>query len=114
MRRAALLPVLLSLSHCAAGASPPAAPTTAAARPALAPAAPVAPPAAPPAAPSAALTDAPLLVAEEPPSWSDDPGRKAKLQAAIPQIEAHIAAELARQKLPGLSFGVVIGGELAY
>ncbi|MGK3982861.1 serine hydrolase domain-containing protein [Sorangium sp. So ce136] len=114
MRCAALLPVLLSLTHCAAGASPPPAPRAAAPRPALAPAAPAALTDAPPAAPPAALTDAPLLVAEEPPSWSDDPGRKAKLQAVIPQIEAHLASELARQKLPGLSFGVVIGGELAY
>ncbi|WP_438030000.1 serine hydrolase domain-containing protein [Sorangium sp. So ce233] len=102
--RVARLSLLLALTRCAAGQSPPAAPR-----------APAAPPAAAhQASPAASIADAPLLVAEESRVWLDDPGRRAKLLALAPQIEAHLGAELARQKLPGFTIGVVVGGELAY
>ncbi|WP_437971329.1 serine hydrolase domain-containing protein [Sorangium sp. So ce260] len=102
MRRAALLSLLLSLTRCAAGERPPAAPTPTAPQPTLRAAAPATP------------ADAPPRVAEEPPAWLDDPERRTKLLAVVPQIEAHLSAELDRQKLPGFSIGVVIDGELAY
>ncbi|WP_437728399.1 serine hydrolase domain-containing protein [Sorangium sp. So ce861] len=104
MRRAALLSLLLTLTGCAAGERP--------AAPAPAPR--PAPRAAAPAAPApTAPTDAPILVAEEPPAWVDDPGRRARLLATVPQIEAHLGAELDRQKLPGFAIGIVVDGELA-
>ncbi|AGP36663.1 serine hydrolase domain-containing protein [Sorangium cellulosum] len=106
MRRAALLSLLLTLTRCAAGERP-VAPAAPAPRPAPRAAA-AAPSPAPPAP-----TDAPILVAEDPPAWVDDPGRRTKLLAIVPQIEAHLVAELDRQKLPGFAIGIVEGGELA-
>ena len=40
--------------------------------------------------------------------------RKAKLAAAFPALDAHLSAQLAAQKLPGLVLGVIIDGDLAY
>lgn len=43
-----------------------------------------------------------------------DPDRRKKLEAAFPTIEKMITDEMKAQGLPGLSFGIVIDGELAY
>jgi hypothetical protein len=43
-----------------------------------------------------------------------DPERRAKLAATFPALDAALAREVAAQKLPGLAFGIVIDGELAY
>lgn len=43
-----------------------------------------------------------------------DPDRKAKLAAGLATLDAAIADEMAKRKLPGLAIGVVIDGELAY
>ncbi|WP_437878534.1 serine hydrolase domain-containing protein [Sorangium sp. So ce513] len=106
LRRAARLSLLLALTRCATGERPPASPGGSAPGPEVAREA-------IPAA-RAPVDDAPLVVAEESRVWVDDPGRRAKLLAVAPQIEAHLGAELARQGIPGISFGVVVGGELAY
>jgi CubicO group peptidase (beta-lactamase class C family) len=42
-----------------------------------------------------------------------DPDRRAKLEAAFPVIEAQVAEQQATGRFPGLSYGVVIDGELA-
>ena len=43
-----------------------------------------------------------------------DPDRKAKVIAALPKVEARLAAEVAARKLPGFAFGVVLDGQLVY
>ncbi|HMF43645.1 MAG TPA: serine hydrolase domain-containing protein [Polyangia bacterium] len=43
-----------------------------------------------------------------------DPDRKAKVLAALPKVEARIAAEVAARKIPGLAFGVVLDGDLVF
>ena len=43
-----------------------------------------------------------------------DAERRAKVLAALPKLEARIAAEVAAQKVPGFAFGVVLDGELIY
>ncbi|WP_433936605.1 serine hydrolase domain-containing protein [Sorangium cellulosum] len=107
LSRVARLSLLVALTRCAAGESPPAAPAV--------PSAPAArPTAARQPSPAAPVADAPLLVTEASGVWLDDPGRRAKLLALAPQIQAHLGAELARQELPGFTIGVVVGGELAY
>lgn len=78
-------------------------------------------PAAAPSAPRAGARPAPLA-ATPPQQYADSvpvetfaaADRKAKLAAAFPALDAHLAAELAAQKLPGLVLGVIIDGELAY
>jgi CubicO group peptidase (beta-lactamase class C family) len=57
---------------------------------------------------------APIAVEEQAPAAFADPERKAKLVAAFPALDRHLAAELEAQHLPGFAFGVVIDGELAY
>ncbi|WP_437603247.1 serine hydrolase domain-containing protein [Sorangium sp. So ce590] len=104
MRRASVLSLLLTLAGCAASERLPTAPPTPTPGPVLHAAAPAAP----------APADAPLLVAEEPPAWVDDPERRTKLLAVVPQIEAHLVVELDRQRLPGFSIGIVVDGDLAY
>lgn len=47
-----------------------------------------------------------------PPPRFTDPARRQKLAAALPEIEKVFEDTLARQKPPGLAFGVVIDGEL--
>lgn len=77
----------------------------------------------PAAAPSTPRAARPAPLAATPPQQYTDSvpvetfaaaDRKAKLTAAFPALDAHLAAELAAQKLPGLVFGVIIDGELAY
>lgn len=106
MRRGLPLLLALALTRCATGERPPVSPGGPAPGPEVAPEA-------IPAA-RAPVDDAPLVVAEESRVWVDDPGRRAKLLAITPRIEAHLGAELARQEIPGLTLGVVVGGELAY
>lgn len=79
-----------------------------------------------PAAPSASQVDARSTslasVATPPQQFADgipvetfaDPDRRAKLAAAFPALDAHLSEQLAAQKLPGLVFGVVVDGNLAY
>jgi len=43
-----------------------------------------------------------------------DPDRRKKLEAAFPAIEKMIGEQMKAQALPGLAFGIVIDGELAY
>ena len=44
----------------------------------------------------------------------DDPDRKVKLVAAAQKADAVVAAEMTRQRLPGLALGIVVDGELVY
>jgi CubicO group peptidase (beta-lactamase class C family) len=93
----ALAPIALALTACVPAAPPPAA---------LPPPAPTSAPASP--APAPAFTDPET-------GWAfADPARLAKLRSAFPEIDAVGAEQLAKQKLPSLSIGVVIDGELAY
>ncbi|HWO19628.1 MAG TPA: serine hydrolase domain-containing protein [Kofleriaceae bacterium] len=78
-----------------------------------------APPMAPPpsAAPAAAPAAAPSrqVFAEADPGYAfTDPDRHKKLVAALPALDAAVAAEMARQNLPGFAIGVVIDGVLEY
>lgn len=72
--------------------------------------------ASPPATPAVATapTIAPLLVGDGPGFTFADPDRRKKLEAAFPAIEKMIEDERKKQNLPGLAFGIVIDGELAY
>jgi CubicO group peptidase (beta-lactamase class C family) len=58
------------------------------------------------------LIAATASAAQVPPPRFADPARRQKLAAAFPEIEKVFADTVARQKLPGLAFGVVIDGEL--
>jgi CubicO group peptidase (beta-lactamase class C family) len=49
-----------------------------------------------------------------PPPAFADPGRRAKLEAAFPEVERYLTEEALKMNLPGLAFGVVIDGDLAY
>ena len=80
---------------------------------------PEAPTAASPGAEASASSGAPapsMRYAEPtlPPPAFADPGRRAKLEAAFPEVERYLAEEAQRMNLPGLAFGIVIDGELAY
>lgn len=73
-------------------------------------------PAATASASSSADAPAPQLFAAGPqkPERFADPARLAKIDAAIPEIEAMLAPELASQKLPGLSFAIVVDGQIRF
>lgn len=86
---------------------PPSGPVPAAA-PSPPPPAPAAAPATPPPPPAQSFA------AADPGFAFADPDRRAKLAAAFPAIDRELAAELARQSLPGFAIGIVIDGELAY
>lgn len=75
-----------------------------------------APGAPPPITPAVASTQtlAPLLVEDGPGFSFADPDRRKKLEAAFPAIEKLIEDERKKQNLPGLAFGIVIDGDLAY
>jgi CubicO group peptidase (beta-lactamase class C family) len=62
----------------------------------------------------ASLIAAAAAAERVPPPRFADPARRQKLAAALPEIEKVFANTLARQKLPGLAFGVVIDGELVF
>jgi CubicO group peptidase (beta-lactamase class C family) len=49
-----------------------------------------------------------------PPATFADPGRRAKLATAFPQIDQLVAAFMARTHVPGAAWGIVIDGELAH
>jgi CubicO group peptidase (beta-lactamase class C family) len=49
-----------------------------------------------------------------PPATFTDPARRQKLASAFPAIDSYLAAEVKKNKVPGLAFGIVIDGELAY
>jgi CubicO group peptidase (beta-lactamase class C family) len=49
-----------------------------------------------------------------PPAAFTDPARRQKLASAFPAIEAYLAAEAKKDKVPGLAVGIVIDGELAF
>jgi CubicO group peptidase (beta-lactamase class C family) len=53
-------------------------------------------------------------VATNPPAAFTDPGRKAKLTAAFPEIDKAIGDFMARTHVPGAAWGIVIDGELAH
>ena len=77
--------------------------------PAVAAAAPPVAAAAPP------VSEAKLVVADRELRFSfRDPDRRKKLEAAFLAVEKRIEQEMKKQGLPGLAFGIVIDGELAY
>jgi CubicO group peptidase (beta-lactamase class C family) len=43
-----------------------------------------------------------------------DPGNRAKVLGALPDVEKHFLTQFDKQNLPGLAVGVVLGGELVY
>ena len=49
-----------------------------------------------------------------PPATFADPGRRAKLAAAFPEIDRIVAAFMERTHVPGAAWGIVIDGELAH
>jgi CubicO group peptidase (beta-lactamase class C family) len=56
---------------------------------------------------------APLLVGQQNPAPRfADPGRRAALEAALPQLEAVFESYRKQRDIPGLAFGVVIDGDL--
>lgn len=63
---------------------------------------------------AAAAIPPPQYAAPLPAATFADPQRRAKLAAAFPALDTLLAAQLAAQKLPGLAFGVIIDGDLAY
>jgi CubicO group peptidase (beta-lactamase class C family) len=52
--------------------------------------------------------------ADVPPAVFTDPARKAKLLAAVPEVEKTFAAAVAKEKFPGSAAGLVIDGELVW
>lgn len=105
--------VACSLVMACSGA--PARTTTPAPAPAVSP-----PIAAPPAVPAAAAASAssgilPLVTADDvaAPAFRD-PDRRKKLEAAFPAIDKALSEEMKAQGVPGLAFGIVIDGDLAY
>ncbi|MSO61584.1 MAG: class A beta-lactamase-related serine hydrolase, partial [Acidobacteria bacterium] len=52
--------------------------------------------------------------APNPPAVFADPGRRAKLATAFPEIDKVVAAFMARTHVPGAAWGIVIDGELAH
>ena len=52
--------------------------------------------------------------APNPPAVFADPGRRAKLATAFPEIDKVVAAFMARTHVPGAEWGIVIDGELAH
>ncbi len=61
------------------------------------------------------VSEAKLVVADREPRFSfRDPDRRKKLEAAFLAVEKRIEQEMKNQGLPGLAFGIVIDGELAY
>jgi CubicO group peptidase (beta-lactamase class C family) len=72
---------------------------------------------------AACLTFAALLVpaapaarasSDVPPAAFADPARRAKLLAALPEVEKAVAAAIEKQKLPGAAVGLVVDGELVW
>jgi CubicO group peptidase (beta-lactamase class C family) len=59
-------------------------------------------------------TQAAAAAAAAPPAVFADPGRKAKLAAAFPEIDRLIAAFMARTHVPGAAWGIIVDGELAH
>ena len=49
-----------------------------------------------------------------PPAVFADPGRRAKLSAAFPEIDRAIGEFMTRTRVPGAAWGIVIDGELAH
>lgn len=49
-----------------------------------------------------------------PPATFEDPGRRAKLATAFPEIDKLVHAFMERQHVPGAAWGIVIDGELAH
>lgn len=52
--------------------------------------------------------------ATNPPAVFTDPERRAKLSTAFPEIDAAVAAFMARTHVPGAAWGIVIDGELVH
>ena len=52
--------------------------------------------------------------ADVPPAAFADPARRAKLIAALPEVEKAIAASAASEKFPGAAAGLVVDGELVW
>ncbi len=52
--------------------------------------------------------------ADVPPAAFADPARKAKLLAALPEVEKALAARVAKEAFPGSAAGLVIDGELVW
>jgi CubicO group peptidase (beta-lactamase class C family) len=50
--------------------------------------------------------------ADVPPPTFTDPGRRAKLLAALPAVEKAVVAAALKERFPGAAFGVVVDGEL--
>jgi CubicO group peptidase (beta-lactamase class C family) len=63
----------------------------------------------------AVLTTATLAASDAyPPPRFADPGRVAKLQSAMPEIDRIFHAWAADKKIPGIIWGVVIDGQVAH
>src|SRR5689334_10128413 len=82
-----------------------AAPLLAACNPAPSPSASSTSSAAPSSAPSYSMRYADPSLA--PPAFAD-PGRRAKLEAAFPEVERYLAEESKKSNFPGLAFGIII------
>jgi len=68
-----------------------------------------------PAEQAEAREEAPLRYAEDPvPYVFGDPDRREQIDKALPLIDPLIEAEIASQGLVGVSFGLVVDGELVY
>ncbi len=71
-----------------------------------------------PAAPAPAPTPDELAdtkkIRGDPPPRFTDPQRRARIEAAFPEVEAYLASTVARDHLVGLAAGIVIDGELAW
>ena len=52
--------------------------------------------------------------AQYPPAAFSDPGRRAKLATAFPEIDRLVAAFMKERHVPGAAWGIVIDGELAH
>jgi CubicO group peptidase (beta-lactamase class C family) len=64
--------------------------------------------------PAETPADPPLVVRTQPPPPSGYEERRRQLDGIKTALDAHLDAQLKEQGLPGFTFGVVVGGQLAY
>ena len=57
---------------------------------------------------------APQRRGTNPPAVFADPGRRAKLSAAFPEIDRMVGEFMTRSRVPGAAWGIVVDGELAH
>ena len=78
------------------------------------PASPPAPPVPVVTATAAQASVAQMFAEGEPEMVFTDPDRRKKIESAFSSIDALVDEEVRAQGLPGIAFGVVVDGELAY